>query len=262
MSDLLNPKERTERGKAIQAEALGQTAPDPISPLQAATRDFVYSEVWSSGALDRRARYLIALAGSAVAAADDETFDGYVQGALRSGELSVTELREAALHMGPYGGWPKAKRLDDAITRAVAKLGLAEGDNAPIRGEPWDPEVRDKEGAAEFLKVMTSPSGPPVVPYLRNIHNFVFGEMWRRRVLDERSRRWLTLVGVCDSTIEIPTKSHVHAAMASGNCTPEEMHEFVAQFAIHCGWPKASIVQSVLFEMIKRVEAGQSWSGE
>ena len=83
-------------------------------------RDFIYAEVWSSPGLARRARYLIALAGSVVTGADDETFDIYVEGALKSGELSVTELREAALHMGPYGGWPKAKRLDRAVTRAHA----------------------------------------------------------------------------------------------------------------------------------------------
>jgi 4-carboxymuconolactone decarboxylase len=259
---LLDPKERTQRGLSVQAEVLGHAPPEPLSLFQESSRDFVYAEVWSSTALDRRARYLIALAGSVVTSADDETFDTYVQGALKSGELTVTELREAALHMGPYGGWPKAKRLDDAITRAAQKLGLPKGDTAPIRAEAWDPEVRDKEGAAEFIKVMTSPSGPPVVPYLRNIHNFVFGEMWCRRALDERSRRWLTLVGVCDSTVEIPIKSHVHAAMGSGNCTAVEMHEFVAQFAVHCGWPKASIVQSALFEMIKKLEAGQSWSGQ
>lgn len=261
MTTLLDPKERSERGRAIQAEVTGQAVPEPTSLFEESVRDFIHAEVWSSPGLDRRARYLVALAGSVVTGADDETFDIYVEGALKSGELSVTELREAALHMGPYGGWPKAKRLDKAVTRAIQKLGLRQGDNAPIRAEPWDPEVRDKEGAAEFLKVMTSGSGPPVTPYLQAIHNFVFGEMWCRRALDERSRRWLTLVGVCDSTIEIPVKSHVHAAMASGNCTPAEMHEFVLQFGTFCGWPKASIVQSVVFEMIKKVEAGLPWNG-
>jgi 4-carboxymuconolactone decarboxylase len=259
---LLDPKERSDRGAAIQENLYGITPPEPRSIFESSWRDFIYSEVWSGTDLDLRARLLIALAGSVVSVADDETFDTYVYAALRTESLSVVELREAALHMGPYGGWPKAKRLDKSISRVVDKMGIKEEPFQPLRSDPWDPQVRNDEGAAEFLKVMTSPSGPPVVPYLRNIHNFVFGEMWRRRALDERSRRWLTLVGVCDSTIEIPIKSHVHAAMGSGNCTPTEMHEFVAQFAVHCGWPKASIVQSVLFEMIKKVEAGQSWSGQ
>ena len=34
---------------------------------------------------------------------------------------------------------------------------------------------------------------------LEAINNFVFGEMWGREGLDQRSRRWLTLVGVAES---------------------------------------------------------------
>lgn len=259
MTQLHDDKERTAAGAAIQTEIVGRALP-PESLLEECWRDFIYAEVWSSQGLDRRSRYLIALGGCVMAGADEETFDGFVQGALKNGDLTVTELREAALHMGPYGGFTRAKALDRAVTRAVAALGLPNEATAPIRGAPWDPEVRNSEGAAEFIKVMLSPSGPPVVPYLRAIHNFVFGEMWSRRALDERSRRWLTLVGVCDSTADTPIRSHVHAAMASGNCTVGEMHEFVLQFAIHCGWPKASVVQGAVFEMHKRVEAGLSWN--
>jgi 4-carboxymuconolactone decarboxylase len=132
----------------------------------------------------------------------------------------------------------------------------------PLRAEPWDPEVRTKEGMAEFTAVMTFPGGPSVTPYLEAINNFVFGEMWcRYDGLDQRSRRWLTLVGVCESSTEIPLKSHIHAAMASGNCQPAEMQEFVLQYGIHAGWPKASVVQSVVIAMIKKVEAGLPWNG-
>src|SRR5688500_11764478 len=182
----------------------GRLVPTPSSLFEESWRDFVFAEVWNTATLDRRARYLIAIAGCVVSCADDETFDAFVHGALKNGDLSVTELREAVLHMGPYAGWIRYKSLDGAACCVVKELGLAAAETAPIRGAPWDPAVRDKEGAAEFLKVMLSPSGPPVVPYLRNIHNFVFGEMWTRRALDERSRRWLTLVGVCDSSTDIP----------------------------------------------------------
>jgi 4-carboxymuconolactone decarboxylase len=86
--------------------------------------------------------------------------------------------------------------------------------------------------------------------------------MWHRPGLDERSRRWITLVGVCDSRAETPIKSHAHAAMASGNCKPEEIQEFVLQFAIHGGWPLASMVQGAVLGMIKNYEAGLSWEGK
>jgi len=261
MSQLLDNKERSARGKAVQAEVTGGPAPEATSLMEESWRDFVFAEVWSRPQLERRARYLISIAGAVITGADAEILDGYVRGALKGGDLSLLELREAALHLGPYGGWGRGVALDKSISRIVQSLGLPSAETAPIRAAPWDPAVRNDEGAAEFTKVMTFSSGPPVAPYLQAIHNFVFGEMWSRRALDERSRRWLTLVGVCDAGIEVPIKSHIHAAMASGNCKPDEMQEFVLQFGIHHGWPKASIVQGVVFEMIKKVEAGLPWNG-
>ncbi|MFA7602419.1 MAG: carboxymuconolactone decarboxylase family protein [Novosphingobium sp.] len=258
---LLDPKERSDRGSAIQAEIVGQTPPEPQTLFEESWRDFVFAEVWNRPGMPRRARYLVTLASAVLTGAEDTVLDDFVRGALKGGELSVIELREAALHLGPYAGWPRGARLDKAVTRAVQALGIPSGETAPIRAEAWDPAERDARGVQEFKDVMTFSSGPPVTPYLEAIHNFVFGEMWTRRALDEPSRRWLTLVGVCDAGIEVPIKSHVHAAMASGNCTPAEMQEFVLQFALFHGWPKASLVQGAVFEMIKKVEAGLPWNG-
>jgi 4-carboxymuconolactone decarboxylase len=261
MMALLDDKERSGRGGAMQAEVIGRSAPEPQTLFEESWRDFVFAEVWTQPAMPRRARYLVALASAVLTGADDAILDDYVYGALKGGELSLVELREAALHLGPYTGWARGARLDKATTRAAQALGLKPAETAPIRGEPWDPVERDAKGAQEFKDVMTFGSGPPASPYLRAIHNFVFGEMWCRRALDEPSRRWLTLVGVCDAGIEVPVKSHIHAAMASGNCKPDEIQEFVLQFALFHGWPKASLVQSAVFEMIKKVEAGLPWHG-
>ena len=74
--------------------------------------------------------------------------------------------------------------------------------------------------------------------------------------LDQRARRWLTLVGVADSSSSTPIRTHTYAAMASGNATVAEMHEFVLQYAIHGGWPKASVMQGVVIEMGDRVTKG------
>ncbi len=258
---MLDPAERTARGLAIQAEVTGQPAPDTATPVQESWRDFVFAEVWSRPGLERRARYLIAMAGATISGADQTMLDAYVRGALKSGELSQLELREAALHLCLYGGWTRGGILDAAITRAAQALGLPALACPPIRAEAWDPEVRTAEGMAEFTKVMTFPGGPSASPFLEAINNFVFGEMWFRRGLDERSRRFLTLVGVAESSSEIPIKSHVHSAMASGNCTADEMQEFVLQYGIHAGWPKASVIQSVVWEMAKKVADGLPWNG-
>lgn len=261
---LLDPQERIGRGAALAAELTGLPATEPQTLLQESWRDFVYAEIWSRSGLDRRARFLISLASAAGSNGPRTALDGYVRGALATGELSLSELREAALHVAVYSGWDKGGDLDAAITRVQGELGLHPVSVEPIRDMPWDARTRMEQGFAEFTQVMTF-DGPRVgngTPYLQDgILNFVFGEMWCRRGLDQRSRRFLTLVGVADSAAAVPIASHFHAAMASGNCTPAELHEFVLQYAVHAGWPKASVVQGTVFEMAAKFEKGLPWNG-
>lgn len=258
---LLDHAARSARGATLQTEVTG-AASAPATPLEESWRDFVFAEVWSRPGLDRRSRYLVALSGAAIAGADASILAGYARGALSGGDLTLGELREAALHLAVYGGWQRGFAVDRAVTHVAGELGLPPAELAPIRGAPWDPEIRTQEGMAEFTSVMTFPGGPSVTPFLEAINNFVFGEMWGRYDgLDQRARRWITLVGVCESSAETPIRSHVHAAMASGNCQPEEMQEFVVQFGIHAGWPKASMVHGAVIEMSRKVAAGLPWNG-
>ncbi|MDE2302850.1 MAG: carboxymuconolactone decarboxylase family protein [Sphingomonadales bacterium] len=259
---LLDPAERSARGHKLAQEITRFTAPAPETPYEQSWRDFIYAEIWSRPALDLRSRYLIAIAGAASSPHGGDQLYRYVHGALKSGELTLAEAREAALHLSVYAGWSRGGELDRAVSRVAQELDLIPADCPPIRATPWDPAERMAQGAAEFEKVMTFPGVSDASPYLgAGIGNFVFGEMWCRRGLDERSRRWLTLVGVADSSSEVPIKSHIHAAMASGNCSPEEMQEFVLQYGVHAGWPKASVIQAVVFEMIAKVKDGKPWNG-
>ena len=258
---LLDPAERTARGAATQAEVSGTTT-EPATLLDESWRDFVYAEVWTRPGLDRRSRYLIASASAASTNGPKDALDGYVRGALTHGQLTLVELREAALQLAVYAGWSRGDELDASISRVAEALGLPPAEVDPIRGAPWDPEVRLQDGAKAFEQVMTFSGPPPAVPYFgAGILNFVFGEVWNRPGLDERARRWVTLVGVAESTTEIAIRSHLHAAMASGNCTAEELHEFVLQYAIHAGWPKAALVQVVVFEMAQKVAKGLPFGG-
>lgn len=254
---LLDPAERTRRGQALQTELKGVGLEQPDTLLGLAWRDFVYAEVWSRPGLDRRSRFFIALAGSACEGCAPEVVDSYVRGALTTAEITLPELREAALHLAVYAGWSRGTVLDAAITRVATELGLADTAAQPLRSEPWDPQQRLAEGAQQFVDVMIMPSPPPVTPYFEGgILNLVFGEMWMRPGLDQRARRWITLVGVADSASAMPIRSHTYAALASGNATLEEAQEFVLQYALHGGWPKASVMQGVVLEMGKRVAEG------
>lgn len=254
---LLDPQQRTATGIQQQTELTGAVAPQPITLFQSAWRDFIFAEVWTRPGLDRRSRYFISIAGAACEGGRADVIDGYIRGALTTAEITLAELREAALHIAVYGGWSAGAALDAAITRVQDELGLLPAEIPPIRAEAWDPAQRIADGKAGFEAVMIFPGPQPVAPYFEaGILNFVFGEMWMRPGLDQRARRWITMVGVANSSSSTPIRTHTYAAMKSGNASIAEMHEFVLQYAIHGGWPRASVMQSVVYEMAKLVAEG------
>ncbi len=254
---LLDNLERAETGRCQQGKLQGKAAPQPATLFESAWRDYIFAEVWSRPGLDLRSRYFISIAGAASEGGRPDVIDGYIRGALTAGEISLSELREAALHLAVYGGWSSGAAFDTAVTRVEKELGLAPAEITPLRAQPWDPEQRLVEGAAGFTDVMFFPPPPPATPYFEaGILNFVFGEMWMRPGLDQRARRWVTMVGVSNASSTVPIRTHTYAAMKSGNASMEEMQEFVLQYAIHGGWPKASVMQGAVFEMGKRVAEG------
>ncbi len=252
-----DPAERARRGVQQATELLGGVPRAPRTLMEASWRDYVFSEVWTRPGLDRRSRFLIAICAAVCEGGRPDVVDGYVRGALTLGEIKLAELREAALQLAVYAGWSRGVALDTAVTRVADEIGLAPADCPPIRDKPWDPAQRLADGAANFASVMLLPAPPPVTPYVEGgIINFVFGEVWMRPGLDQRARRWITLVGVADSSATTPIRTHTYAAMASGNATVAEMQEFVLQYAVDGGWPKASVMQAAVLEMGERVTKG------
>jgi 4-carboxymuconolactone decarboxylase len=260
---LLDPEERSERGGKQQRELLATAATQPATLFESSWRDFIFAEVWTRPGLDVRSRYLISITTAASADTPREILHGYIRGALAQKALSLVELREVALHFAIYGGWSRGAVIDAAITAVVDEQGMAEPGFAPLRAAAWDPQQRLQDGAAGFKNVMTFGGPPPVTPYFETgILNFVFGEAWEREGLDQRGRRWVTLVGVADSSSDVPIRTHIYAAMASGNASVEEMNEFVLQYAIHSGWPRASVLQGVVLEMAQKINNGLTWDGK
>ena len=257
---LLDPIERTALGRKTQAIVLASPAPEPRTLFDSSWRDYIFAEVWNRPGLDRRSRFLIAIAGAACAMGPTEIIDGYVRGAVSLGDLTLAELCEGALHLATYASWSRGAYLDAAIKRVADALAMDLPPFAPLRSQPWDPAQRLADGASGFDHVMTYPGPPPITPYFEGgILNFVFAEMWTRPGLDQRSRRWITLVAVAESSSEVPINTHVYSAMASGNASEAEMQEFVLQDAIHGGWPRASVIQGAVFEQAKRLAAGEAF---
>ena len=68
----------------------------------------------------------------------------------------------------------------------------------------------------------------------------VVATIWARPGLSRRDRRFVTLTCVCASESVATMGEHMHAALATGDISYEELLEFVLQFAVYCGWPRAS----------------------
>lgn len=124
---------------------------------------------------------------------------------------------------------------------------------------PLDPQQRAQQGAALQAQLLATPATAPATPLQAATRDFVFGEIWSRPGLDQRARRWITLVAAADSASTAPIRTHSWAAMASGNASVAEMNEFVFQYAIHGGWPKASVMQTTVLQMAERVAKGLSY---
>ncbi|MET8212883.1 carboxymuconolactone decarboxylase family protein, partial [Streptomyces sp. NPDC005373] len=71
--------------------------------------------------------------------------------------------------------------------------------------------------------------------------------------LTRRDRRWVTLTCVAAADSPESIEEHVHAALAGGDISLEEMLEFVLHFAVYCGWPKASHIEGAIARQWDRI---------
>jgi len=91
-----------------------------------------------------------------------------------------------------------------------------------------------------YREVMTTEPKAATSPLDAATIDFVFGQVWSRSGLSRRDRRWVTLTCLAAADAEQPMVEHIYAALNSGDIELPEMLEFVLQFAVYCGWPKAS----------------------
>ena len=112
-------------------------------------------------------------------------------------------------------------------------------------------EDRARRGAETFEKVVGRPIHPAGSPFTEAAQNFVFAEVWARPGLDVRSRRWITLACVCAARAPMAIRTYIQAALDSGDITADEMREFVLQFGVFQGFPKAAEVEMILGEILR-----------
>lgn len=93
----------------------------PATPLYEAVLHFVFGQVWQRPLLGRRDRRLLSLACTAMSGAETPV-RAHAHGAVRSGELTTDDLRQAALHVAVHGG-----RQADRLVAAVRQVEEIDG---------------------------------------------------------------------------------------------------------------------------------------
>ena len=162
-------------------------------------------------------------------------------------------MLEFVLQFAVYCGWPKASHVEGVIRRQWARMRTASAARSSRRGRsstdatlgPNDWEHRLERGAKEFDDVNLLPAPKPDSPYTHaGILNYVFGHVWQRPGLNRRDRRLITVASVAVDDSPMPLKTHVAAALESGDVTKTEMDEVVLQFSAYYGFAKGEALQA------------------
>jgi 4-carboxymuconolactone decarboxylase len=137
----MNDKRR--RGLEMMRQVYGWEMPDMPGEFFAVTVDHLFAEIWTRPGLSLRDRRLLLL-GVIAALGLEDIAAIQVKAALQNEELDAAQLREAAVFLTHYVGWPLGTKLSTTVDKVVAKhekaAGSAGGHPDGQRGEA--PDVR------------------------------------------------------------------------------------------------------------------------
>ncbi|NLA36361.1 MAG: carboxymuconolactone decarboxylase family protein [Actinobacteria bacterium] len=88
----------------------------------------------------------------------------------------------------------------------------------------------------------------------------LFGEIWNRPGIDDRSRRLLLIGLLIGSGQEDVLDIQFPAALSSGDITPDELREIVILATHYAGWPRGGRINTQAENAIARFIKGQQVS--
>ena len=108
------------KGLSKMNEVYGWEMPDLPGDYFAMTVEHLFGTVWTRPELSMRDRRLLLLA-VLTALGQEDLLEIQVNAALHNDELTKDELREAALFVTHYVGWPLGSKLNNAVERVLHK---------------------------------------------------------------------------------------------------------------------------------------------
>jgi 4-carboxymuconolactone decarboxylase len=112
--------EARRRGLERMEEVYGFEMTDGTGDFFGYTADHLFADVWSRPGLSDRDRRLLLL-GLLTGTGGQDVLTIQVPAALASGDLDADTLREVAIFLCHYAGWPAGSRLATLVEQTVAK---------------------------------------------------------------------------------------------------------------------------------------------
>jgi 4-carboxymuconolactone decarboxylase len=116
--------EQRERGLAVMSEVYGWEVKDGPGDFFGITVDHLFADIWTRPGLTMRDRRLL-LIGLLTGQNLHDVAEIQIGAALRKAELSPDELREIAIFLTHYVGWPGGAKLSLLIDKLIGEQARA-----------------------------------------------------------------------------------------------------------------------------------------
>lgn len=104
----MSDREKRKKGRAKFAEVMQFEPPEmPPDPFLDTTVDYLFADLWSRPGLGIKERRVSTLT-TLICLGNELALKLHLGAAMKSGDLSDTEIDELILHVAHYGGWPGA----------------------------------------------------------------------------------------------------------------------------------------------------------
>lgn len=104
----MSDSEKRNKGRAKFTEVMQFEPPEmPPDPFLDTTLDYLFADLWSRPGLGVRERRISTLT-TLICLGNELALKLHLGAAMKSGDLSDTEIDELILHVAHYGGWPGA----------------------------------------------------------------------------------------------------------------------------------------------------------
>lgn len=107
-----------ERGLAMMSEVYGWDVQDGPGDFFGITVDHLFADIWTRPGLTLRDRRLLLL-GLLTGQGLHDVAEIQIGAALRRAELSADELREIAVFLTHYAGWPSGAKLSMLVEKLI-----------------------------------------------------------------------------------------------------------------------------------------------